>query len=208
MGQPYSRQAAIGRVLGSDGGMEEGEMGGQLGRQAVVVGENHLQAETISRLQGLDGGHSVVHGDQQADLLGRQSLHHGRIEPVAILHAAGDRWMGHGSEPLQHAHQQGRAGHPIRVVITADRHRLALATGPLQPLNSSSQIGKVPQSIGGRLGLQQLPQLLRVLVPPASQNRKNLRGQPSGGAGLRLRPGRRQGGGQLPVLLGGGVEQR
>ena len=213
IGQAHPGQAPVGRLLGGDGRMQQGQVGRQLGRQAVVVGENHLQAQLPGPFQRLVGGHAVVDGDQQGHPGCCQLLHHRHIEPVAIALAAGNGGPGDGPESLQHSHQQGGAGHAVGVVVAADRHQLAAAAGPLQPLHRRGQIGEVLCCRWSGGGLQQGGHLLGAAQAPAGQyGQQRLRqgGQSLGVEGLQRALDRQpaQGRGQLPALLIGVGEQR
>ena len=82
MGQPHSGHPRSGEFSGVTAGVEEGQMGGQPHESGRVWWSvvDHLQRKPISHLQGLDGGHPVIDGDEQCDPLARQALHHGGIE--------------------------------------------------------------------------------------------------------------------------------
>jgi hypothetical protein len=62
----------------------------------VVVREDHIEAQGLGPQQRFAGGDTVVHGHQQPHPLAVQALHHGGIEAVAILLAAGDGRLGPG----------------------------------------------------------------------------------------------------------------
>ena len=70
--------------------MQQGQVRWHLGREGVVVREDHLNAQLLGPLQGFFGRNSVVHSDQQPDPLGRKPVHHGGIQSIALLHAAGN----------------------------------------------------------------------------------------------------------------------
>ena len=181
-------------------------MGGELRGQGVVVGEDHGDPQGFGPLQGLPGCHAVVDGDQQADVFGRQGLHHAHIQPVAVLLPAGDRRVGPGPQPLQHPAEQGGARHAIGVVVAADRHRLAAPAGLLQALLGPLQVGEVAAGVGGGRRIEQRPDRLGIAVAPAPQQGHQLLRQIEGGCqGFRPLLGG-QGRRQQPALSGGIAE--
>jgi len=186
--------------------MEERQVGRQLLGQGVVVREDHGHPQGLGPLQRLPRRHAVVDGDQQADPLGRQNLHHAHIEAVAILLAAGDRRPGPGPQPLQHPAQEGGAGHAIGVVIPTDRHRLAAAAGLLQALLGPLQVGEVAVGIRGGRRIQQGSDRGRIAMAAAAQQRHQFHRQRERlGQHLPLLLGR-QGRRQQPALSGGIAE--
>jgi len=101
--------------------MQQSQQRWTLGRNGVVISDDHLQPQSLSALQGFAGADAVVDSDQQLDALLRQPLHHGGIEAITLALAAGNGRLGFGPQPTQHPHQQGGAGHAISVVIAAHR---------------------------------------------------------------------------------------
>jgi hypothetical protein len=71
--------------------MQQGQVGRQRIGNRVVVGKDRFDAKGFGPLQGLQGRNSVVDGHQQGDPLLCQPFHHGGVEAVAVIHAAGDR---------------------------------------------------------------------------------------------------------------------
>ena len=45
MGQSHAGQPSVGGIGGGQGRMQQGQMGGQLGRQAVVIRQDHLNGQ-------------------------------------------------------------------------------------------------------------------------------------------------------------------
>ena len=172
IGQPHPRQAPIGGSGRGALGMEQGQVRRQRIGNRVVVREDRLDAKGLGPLQGLKGRHPVVDGHQQGDPLLRQLLHHGGVEAVAVIHAAGDRRDRPGAKALQHPHQQGRAGHSVGVVVAADRHRFPLAAGALQPRDGLGQVGEVTPGRRCRLRIQQGGDGLRASEAPAAEQRQ------------------------------------
>ena len=157
-------------------------MGRPFGRQGVVIGEDHIHSQGGRPLQGLPGRHAVIHRDDQAHAIGRQSLDHAGIEAVAIVGPTRDGGPWPCPEPLEHAHQQGRAGHAIGVIVAADGQAFARAAGPLQPLHRPGEVGEVVMGIGGRGGIQEAAEAALAEVAPASQHRQQLLRQIDRGA--------------------------
>ena len=177
VGQPHTRQTAIGGTGRCEGGMQQSQQRWTLGRNGVVVGNDHLQPQSLSALQGFAGADAVVDSDQQLDALLSQPLHHGGIEAIALALAAGNGRLGLGPQTTQHPHQQSGAGHAIGVVITAHRQGLAFTAGLQQALHRTLQIGEVGLGLRGWIGLQQALQLLLALNPTALQHRHQSRWQ-------------------------------
>ena len=76
--------------------MEQGQKRGQFVRKAVVVREDDIEAKGPGPQECVPGGHAVVHRDPEANALAMEPLHHGAIESIAILLAAGDGGLGPG----------------------------------------------------------------------------------------------------------------
>jgi hypothetical protein len=175
-----------------------------LRRQGVVIGEQHIQLEFAGPFQGLAGRDAVVHGDQQPDALLRQPLHHRRVEAIAVVLPAGDGSHRGGAEPLQHPHQQGRAGHAIGVVVAADGHGLPGLAGLLQAPHGALEIGEMAGGIWRRGWVEQgLDRLGTGEAAPLQYRQQRITQPQLLQAGLEL-----NGAGQLPALLVGGGEQR
>ena len=55
----------------------------------MVIGHDHVHAEGGGTFQGRAGTDTVVDGDQQGHPCCGETFHHGHIQSVAVIHAAG-----------------------------------------------------------------------------------------------------------------------
>ena len=210
IGQADPGETPVGGIGRGAGRMEQRQVGGRLRWQGVVVGEDHLHLQLQGALEGFLGRDAVVDGDQQGDPLAGQALHHGGIEAIAVLLAAGNRRKRPGAKPLQNTHQQGGAGHAIGIVVAADRHRFPGGAGPAQPSHGLGKIGEMGLGVRGGRRLQHVGDRLSADEAASPQHRQQLRRQAQGWESQVMAPfpsgGERSG--QVPALLGQAGRQR
>ena len=140
----------------------------------MVIRDDHLHPQRLGPLQCRCCTDAVIHGGQQAHTLLMEPLHHGRIEAIALLHAAGNGGFRHAAQPLHHPHQQGCAGHAIGVVIPTDGNGLTLADGPLEPFYGLGKVREMLLRGGGGGRLQNLNNGWIAVAPPAQHSHQRL----------------------------------
>jgi hypothetical protein len=121
----------------------------------VVVGQDDINAQGLGPKQRLSGGHAVVDGHEEANAIAMQAIHHGGIESVAILLAAGDGCQGLGPQPSQHPNKERRTGHAIGVVIATNGYSFSGLTCPAQAFNGLIQVGEMLDWIRGVGGIEE-----------------------------------------------------
>ena len=112
-----------------------------------VIGHDHVHRQRPGPTEGLLCCDAVVHGDQQPDALGMQTIHHGWVEAIALVHAGGDRGFRLGSKWFKGPQQKSGTGHPIGVVIAADRQCFTVCAGLTDPIDGDREIRKMAAGI-------------------------------------------------------------
>ena len=70
-------------------------------RNGVVIGHDHVHLQLLGTFERLSCGNAVVNGDQKANSLGMQTIDHGRVESIALVHARGNRRLRASSERFE-----------------------------------------------------------------------------------------------------------
>ena len=90
----------------------------QVRRRQVMIGDQHLHAERVRRLDAGKRRDAVVDGDQQVGLRGCEIGNQRRRQAIAVAHAVRDAEADlFVTEPLQLAHHERGAGRAVRVEI-------------------------------------------------------------------------------------------
>ena len=125
----------------------------------VVVDHHHLEADLGGAGQGVVGGGAAVDGHHQLRALGLQAAEGGWRRAITFGDAIGDidrQFLPHRPEP---AHELGRGGGAVHVVVGEDRHR----PPPLQSVHQDFG-GPVHVLEGGRIGKQGLQSRIEEVV--------------------------------------------
>ena len=98
----------------------------------MVIGHQHLHAQTVGLGNALDAGDAVVDSDEDVRLAGRALRGHARElgrEPVTELEAVGHEVAHAGAKGAQRAHAHGAGGRAVAVVVGDDEQALFVAYG-------------------------------------------------------------------------------
>ena len=108
------------------------------------------------------------------------------IYPFAVIPSRrnGHGWPG--AQRRQRLEQQGTAGHPVGVIVAADRQRFLIRAGPADPLNSNRQIRKLALRIRQFRGVQQIEGLLFGCEPTPHQQAAQGQGKIASSQGIGL----------------------
>jgi hypothetical protein len=116
----------------------------------MVIGDDHGHAQFTGIGHRLKGSDAVIDGQNNADPVAIKGFDNPGIQPIALLHAAGDGVVGIGSQKAQGPDQQGGAGHAVGVVVATDGNFLALGDRLHQNRHAGGQVGNSSIGEGNR----------------------------------------------------------
>ncbi|MNS58427.1 hypothetical protein D3C72_913480 [compost metagenome] len=114
------RQIALPRVAAGTVRIDHGETGRRLLAHHVVVDDHDVQTDGRSVGHGLVRRRSAVHGDDQIGASRLQRIESPRAGAIAFRQAVGDIDGQFRIQCAEPAHQQGRAGRPVHVIVGED----------------------------------------------------------------------------------------
>ncbi len=110
------------------------------GRRVMVVGDDQVDAELLRELRLGDRGDAAVHGDHDLRAVGRELAQRGRVEAVALLVAVRDVRADRNAKVPERAHEDGRAGDAVDVVVPVDDDALAGGERTADPLDGTTLV--------------------------------------------------------------------
>ncbi len=113
---------------------------GQVILGVVVVADDQVEAHLAGVLRLARGANAAIHADHHAHAVGIQGIQGIIVEAVTFIEAVGDLFAGVGAHPVQHLHQQGRAGDTVHIIIAVDRDGFVILQRAQQALHGGVHI--------------------------------------------------------------------